>query len=353
VIPALDAATWARELSISREAVELYLASEVIDLHLDTFIWARLFGYDLGSRHRRAPLGGWFLGHADFPRVREAALSAATWVITTNPLREPTDRFQTLLENLTRLSELVAAAPEDLLLSRTLADYRAARASGRHAVFVGIQGGNALDGSPDAVERLPPLSVLRVTLLHLSNSRIGSTSSPLKLGPDLGLSDFGKQLVERLNAARILVDLAHISPGGFWDALDAHDPRLPAVVTHTGVSGVHRHWRNLDDSQLRAIADSGGFVGIMFHASFLGDRPWSGRAERVVDHLAHVVRVAGVDCAALGSDFDGAIVPPRDLRSVLELPRLVELMLKRGFRPELIQKILGQNFLRVLGAVRP
>ena len=65
------------------------------------------------------------------------------------------------------------------------------------------------------------------------------------------------------------------------------------------------------------------------------------------------MRVAGEDCPALGSDFDGAIVPPRDLQSVLELPRLVELMLKRGFRPALIQKILGQNFLRVLGAIRP
>ena len=72
MIPALDAASWARQLSISREAVELYLASEVIDLHLDTFIWARSFGYDLTRRHGRAPLGGWFLGHADFPRVREA-----------------------------------------------------------------------------------------------------------------------------------------------------------------------------------------------------------------------------------------------------------------------------------------
>lgn len=353
MIRALDAETWANQLSISREAVELYLESEVIDLHLDTFIWARLLGYELGKRHGRAPLGGWFLGHADFPRVRQAGLSAATWVITTNPLRDANDRFQALLDNYAQLAELIAAQPEDLALARTFSDYRAARSTGRHAVFVGIQGGNALDGPPDAVERLPPLGVLRVTLVHLSSSSIGTTSSPLRAGPDRGLSQFGQELVRRLNAARILVDLAHISLGGFWGALDAHDPTLPAVVTHTGVSGVHRHWRNLDDSQLRAIADTGGFVGIMFHASFLGDWPWSGRAERVVDHLAHVVRVAGEDCPALGSDFDGAIIPPRDLQSVLELPRLVELMLRRGFRPELIKKILGGNFLRVLGAIRP
>ena len=192
MIPALDAASWARQLSISREAVELYLASEVIDLHLDTFIWARSFGYDLTRRHGRAPLGGWFLGHADFPRVREAGLAAATWVITTNPLREAGERFATLLQNLKTLEELVKGQAEDLELVRTLSEYRAARTRGHHGVFVGIQGGNALDGTDDAVERLPPLSILRVTLVHLSSSRIGVTSSPLRVGPDLGLSDFGR-----------------------------------------------------------------------------------------------------------------------------------------------------------------
>lgn len=332
--------------------MDLYLASEVIDLHLDTFIWQRIFGYDPTVRHARPPLGGWFLGHADFPRVREAGLAGATWVVTTNPLREPLDRLETLLENLARLRATIARVPGELELVTTLRQYTTARRRGRHAAFIGLQGGNALE-APDSVERLPPGMVLRVTLVHLSSSAVGATSSPLRLGPDRGLTRFGRELVRRLNDARILVDLAHVSPAGFWDAVDAHDPTIPVVVTHTGVSGVHRHWRNLDDNQLRAIADSGGVVGIMFHAPFLGDYAWSGRAERVVDHLAHVVRVAGEDVPAIGSDFDGAIIPPRDLSSVLELPRLVELMARRGFGERVIQKILGDNFLRVLGAVRP
>jgi membrane dipeptidase len=352
VIGPREAGDWARELGISREAVELYLASEVIDLHLDTFIWQRVFGYDPLVRHARPPLGGWFLGHADLPRAREAGLAGATWVITTNPLRDPEDRLRALLDNLSRMSALFAQMPHDFALCRTLSDYRAARNSGRHAAFIGIQGGNALDVAPDAVEQLPEGLVLRVTLVHLSSSRIGHTSSPLRLGPDRGIGAFGRDLVERLNAARIFVDLAHIGPTGFWEAVDAHDPSLPLIVTHTGVSGVHRHWRNLDNAQIRAVAASGGVVGIMFHNSFLGGSLFGGKAERVVDHLAHVVRVAGDDYVSLGSDFDGAIVPPVDLRSVLELPRLVEIMLNRGFSPERIQKILGGNFLRALGDLR-
>lgn len=347
-----DAAEWSRALGISREAVELYLSSDVIDLHLDTFIWQRTLGYDPLVRHAGPPLGGWFLGHADLPRVREARLTGATWVVTTNPLREAEDRLRALLANLARLSNVFAEMPHDFAVVRTLGEYRAARERGLHAAFIGIQGGNALDARAEAVELLPPGLVLRVTLVHLSNSRIGSTSSPLRLGPDRGLGAFGKHLIERLDEARIFVDLAHIGPKAFWEAVEAHDPSLPLLVTHTGVSGVHRHWRNLDDAQIRAVAASGGVVGIMFHSAYLGKSLLSGRAKRVVDHIAHVVRVAGEDFVALGSDFDGAIIPPRDLQSVLELPRLVEHMLERGFGPDRIRKILGLNFLRALGDLR-
>src|SRR5215470_10924694 len=82
-----DPATWAHMLNISREAVELYLASDVVDLHIDSFIWTRLVGYDLRARHGLGPTGGRFLSQVDFPRVREARLTGATWVITTNPWR--------------------------------------------------------------------------------------------------------------------------------------------------------------------------------------------------------------------------------------------------------------------------
>lgn len=352
MIESRDPAEWARELGISRTAIDLYLASEVIDLHLDSFIWHRTLGYNLQRRHPKPPLGGWFLGHADFPRVREANLAGATWVVTTNPLREPLDRFETLLQNLQDLKQQLASGPEFEVVT-THSEYRAARSNRRHAAFLGIQGGNALEAPGDCVERLPSGLLLRVTLLHLSNSRIGTTSSPLGLGPDLGLTRFGRELVARLNRARILVDLAHASPKAFWDAVDSHDRSLPLIVSHTGVSGVYRHWRNLDDDQLRAVANQGGVVGVLFHSPFLGPRGWSGRAEKIADHLVHVVQIAGEDVAAIGSDFDGAIIPPRDLSNILELPRLVEHLMRRGLSERVIQKILGQNFLNVLYRVRP
>jgi membrane dipeptidase len=344
------AADWARELAIPTAAVELYRASDVIDLHVDSFIWQRTLGYDLTKRHR-APLWGALLGQVDFPRILEAEISGATWVITTNPVREPADRARAFETNLEELCRTFDRVPTQFQVVTNAREYDAARAAGKHAAFLGIQGGNALDANLTEMARLCDGRVLRITLVHLSSSRIGSTSSPMRL-VDTGLSALGAQMVELLNERKVLVDLAHISSSGFWAACAAHAKDVPFVVTHTGVSGVYRHWRNLDDDQIRAVARSGGVVGIMYHAPFLGDRPWAGRVDTIARHIAHVLDVAGEDTPALGSDWDGAIITPRDMPTCLELPRLVAALSKRGIKDSVVQKILGRNFLRVLREVR-
>ncbi len=348
-----DPGGWARDLGISREAVEIYLAGDVIDLHIDSFIWNRIFRYDLRKRHGLGLFGGRFYSQVDFPRIREAGLTGATWVITTNPWRSAARRPQVFLEHLRRLQGIFESVPADFQVARNVAEYRRARAEGKHAAFIGIQGGNALDDDIDALDLIPDNLVLRVTIVHLSSSRIGVTSAPTGGRRGEGLSAFGRDYVRRLNEKKIFVDLAHINRPGFFDAVAVHDRSQPLLVTHTGVTGVHPHWRNLDDEQLRAIADTGGTVGVMYQSSFLGDAYWSGgRAETVVRHLAHIVDTVGEDHASLGSDWDGAISPPRDMITPLELPRLVEIMLRPGWKPERVQKILGGNFLRVVEALR-
>ncbi len=343
-----DPAAWAHELGISREAVELYLGSDIIDLHIDSYIWTRLFGYRLERRHGHGLLAANVYSQVDFPRIRESRVSGAIWSITTNPLRRR--RAAIFDENLAGLNARFAKVPDDIAVCRTASDYRAARAADKHAAFVGIQGGNALD-EPGALDRVAD-QLIKVTLVHLSTSALGATSAP-PASPDQQLSARGHEYVEVLDAHRVFVDLAHINKRGFYDAFAAHDRTLPLISSHTGVDGVHRHWRNLDDDQLRAIATTGGVVGIIYQSSFLGDPLLRGRAESIVAHLAHVVDTIGEDFAALGSDWDGAIFTPRDMRTCLELPRLVELMLARRWSSDRIRKILGGNFLRALAALRP
>ena len=345
-----EAARWADALGVSREAIDLYLACDVLDLHVDTFIWTRVFGYDLLRRHGRGLFNARFYGHADLPRLREAHVAGAIWSITTNPLRRRARRLVVFRENLAHLIAHLGRAPSEVAHCRDVAEFRAARARGQHAAFIGVQGGNALDADP-SLESIDARAIVKVTLVHLSTSSLGTTSAPLARRPDAGLTDSGIELVRALDRHRVFVDLAHINRRGFFDAVAAHDRSLPLLVSHTGIAGVHLHWRNVDDEQLRAVADTGGVIGVMYQHSFLG--AGGKRAERVVDHLAHIVATVGEDFAALGSDWDGAITTPRDMATCLELPRLVQHMLDRGWSAERVRKILGANFLRALGALRP
>lgn len=347
-----DPEGWARALGVSREAIALYLDSEVIDLHIDSFLWKRMAGYDLTRAHSQGPLRAAFARQVDLPRIREAQISGATWIITTNPWRSARGRARTFVKNLASLRAELARAPEDVAVVRNVAEYRAARAAGKHAAFIGIQGGNALDDAPDgsSLDLIEDGMILRVTLVHLTNSALGGTSAPQ--GGNLPLTTRGRDYVRALNARKIFVDLAHISRRAFFDALEVHDRSQPVLVTHTGLDGATPHWRNITDEQLRAVAELGGTVGVIFQSEFLGDPLFGGRYESIVRHLAHICDRVGEDHASLGSDWDGMIVTPRDMPTCLELPRLVDAMLKRGWSDTRIKKILGGNALRVIEALR-
>jgi len=323
---------------LTPEALELYRSCEVVDLHVETFVWARIFGYDLAAAHGPGPLGARWFGQADLPRLRAAGLSGVVLSIATNPARRAGTRTATLLRNLARLQ----------------ADVRRDRSRGGDgmAVYLAVQGGNAFDSAED-VRLVPDGELLRVTLMHLTDSTLGATSSPLGRSRGRGgLTAAGRAMVEVLNERRILVDLAHASKPTFREALDAHDRSLPPVVTHTGVSGVRPSWRNLDDDQIRAVAGRGGVVGILYHRGFL-DRPARRvGAETIVRHLEHAIAVGGEGVAALGSDWDGLIVTPRDMPTALELPVLVDRMLARKWPEDRIRRVLGANALRVIAAAR-
>lgn len=347
-----DVGQWARGLGISRAALELYLASDVVDLHIDSFIWRRLFGYDLHRRHGRGLLDACFYSQVDLPRLCDAHVGGAVWIITTNPLRGARGKRDALLENVSTLQRELSAHPQVCVVD-SLAAYRAARARGQHAAFIGVQGGNALELSLDDFDR-PALSKLSlVTLLHFTRSRIGAAALPARLQTgDRRLTSFGADYVRKLNQRRVMVDLAHLGEPGFWDVLAVHDKSQPLTISHAACAAVKPHFRNVTDAQIKAVADTGGVVGIIFNTAFLGGSLFRGQAARIVAHIAHVVKLVGADHAALGSDFDGAIVPPRDLRTISELPRLAELMLREGLREEEVRKVLGGSFLRALGSLR-
>jgi membrane dipeptidase len=334
--------------------VQLLYGSEVFDLHIESFIPPRLWGYDLHEKHDPPPLGGRLFGHLDFPRAIEGGLTGGMWSISTNILRSARKRLEIVRRNFDDLRATVERNGSQMRVVRTFAEYQRARADGLHAALLCIQGGNALEAAPEGPAAIPDRLLTRVTVVHLSNSCYGTTSSPFALTSKRGLTDRGREFVQQLDAERVFVDLAHINVPGFWDAVEVHDSSLPLLVTHTGVDGVRDMWRNIDDAQIRAVADTGGTIGIIFQAGFLARSGGPKDGRMVVEHMQHVIDVAGDEFVSLGTDYDGFIVPPKDLRDGgVAFARLVHYMLERGWSEERVRRVLGENFLRTFRMLRP
>src|SRR5437867_7216768 len=208
---------------VSHEAIDVYASSDVIDLHIESFIWTRLAGYDLWRRHGRGLFGARFYSQVDLPRLIEAGLTGAVFSIATWPVKRRERRTGKFLENLASLRAILEARPGRVRVVRDHAGYVAARSEGEVALWIGIQGGNALDSEPGDLGRIPGDVVSRITLVHLTGSTIGGSDTfrsgrgqsafgrgggladlgsgrgQSAFGCDRGLTDFGREYVAEMN----------------------------------------------------------------------------------------------------------------------------------------------------------
>ncbi|MEO7735884.1 MAG: membrane dipeptidase [Kofleriaceae bacterium] len=327
------------------EARALHAECCVLDLHADTAKLMDKLGYDVAMRHDRPmPTPVNVFGHVDLPRMRDGGVAGQFFSFWTAPYPER-GCARSVAAQLDALDAAMAKHPDELAWTRTGAEVRAAKAAGQIAALGGIEGGQALEGRLDAIEPFARRGVRYLGLLHFSANAIGRPAKGKGSDGSVGLTAFGEDVVRECERCGVIVDLAHINRRGFFDALAL--ATQPPMVSHTGVLGVHQHWRNIDDEQLRAVADKGGCVGVIFARKYLG----SASIEAVVDHLLHIIDVAGDDLPALGSDFDGFVVPPIGLEDISALPNLTVALSRRGVAPRVLEKILGGNVLRVLDTV--
>lgn len=329
-------------MSTTNEATALHARSTLIDLHGDTLMWMKR-GYDFFRRHRRMPLAA-LLSHIDEPRMRMGGLSAQVFGLVTQPLGLGSP-FRSASHQVELLHQAARAQPDRLRVVTEASELRAAAAAGARAGLLGLEGVHALEGELDNLDRLARRGLRLCGLSHFSKNEAAFPAIGRGRDDSRGLTPFGEAIVDRCAELGVLVDLAHINRRGFLDA--TRRSKNPVVVSHTGVCGVTDIRRNIDDEQIRAVADTGGVVGLIFAFNFVGGTD----VEAVVNHIVHTVEVGGADCAALGSDFDGFIVPVRGLSDVADLPNLTAALLARGLPPDVVQKILGGNVLRVLEAV--
>lgn len=222
------------------------------------------------------------------------------------------------------------------------------------AVVLHFEGAEAIDTNFDALHVYYQAG-LRSLGLAWSRPNAFAHGVPFKFPhlPDTGpgLSMIGRDLVKLCNELGIVVDLAHINEKGFWDTVK--ETRMPLVVTHAGVHALCPSTRNLTDRQLAAVGESDGIVGINFHVGFLR-RDGLLKAETPIDaivrHIDYVAEHIGIDHVALGSDFDGAIMP-NDLGDAAGIPKLVDRLRSSGYDNESLSKITHRNWIRVLDTI--
>ncbi len=329
---------------ISREVLDFHHDSLIVDLHVDAFMWSSWVGYDFLRRHRHLPFGT-LLSHVDLPRMEESGLDVVGLGVVCLPMAGEERRLQAALHQVSRFQNTIRDSGNRFIAVEGSEHLSVEGLRGRKAGFMGLEGAHCLGGDMEKLPVFHRLGVHYITLTHFSSNRFATCAKGRGADPNRGLTPLGEELVDRMNEQGLAVDLAHCNKKTFMQAVKRS--KRPVFVSHTGVCGVFDLWRNIDDEQLRAVADSGGTVGIIFVPAFLAGRSFID-IEPVLDHIDYVVNTVGEDHVSIGSDWEGSgLILPKGLRDCLGLPNLTEGLMRRGHAPETVRKILGGNAARV------
>jgi len=339
----------------SDRARKLHQSLFIIDLHADTLLWDR----DLLTRSTR--------GHVDVPRLIDGnvALQAFT-IVTKTPIGLNIERNSDRTDSITLLAiaERWPAASWISLRERTLyqagrLDNAAARSNGQLTViksaadldeymkrratnpactagFLGIEGAHALEGDLNNIDLFYDRGIRMMSPSHFFDNDIGGSAHGLLKG---GLTPKGREMIQRMQAKPMIVDLAHASSAVIKDALAVST--RPLIVSHTGVKGTCNNSRNLSDDEVVGIARTGGVIGIGYWEQAICGTD----AAAVARAIRYTVNLAGVEHVSLGSDFDGAVAAPFDAAGLIAI---TDALIEQGFTDDEIRLIMGGNALRVL-----
>ncbi|MDD4801595.1 MAG: dipeptidase [Syntrophomonas sp.] len=305
---------------------------KVIDLHCDTISCLSL---------RDAPLYKNDI-QFDLARAKKANLYLQFFALFTMPA----DRNTTLRNTLKQIEKFLAEIEDnskDAYHLRCSSDLLLPENMNRLACILHLEGAECLGND---IEILRILYRLGLRSMGLTWNYRNLLADGVGEGKDAGgLSRKGKVMIEEMARLGIMLDLAHISPKSFYDALDCYSK--PVLVTHANAQKLCPHWRNLDDSQLKALADHGGVVGVTQVADFIKEE--NATMDDFLDHIKYITDLIGVEHVSLGSDFDGA--DNMVIKQVEGYGELPEIMAQRGFAQPEIEMILGENALNIIRQV--
>ena len=377
------------EPSKSPTPAQIHTSALVIDTHADT---PQRF-LDQSWDFITSPLGP---GHLNLATAQAGNLAAEFFALWVDPAHTPAGRYaHRTLALLDGVLEQVRLHPTELALCLTPADIVAARASGRFAILLGIEGGHSIENSLALLRIYHRLGVRYMTLTWANSNEWAASSGDTTPATDSGLTPFGRDVVAEMNSLGMMIDVSHVSDRTLADVLAV--TRAPILASHSSARALCHSPRNLTDTQLRAIASNGGAIMVNFYAAFLDEdyrqafiaqRPERQQAhaalqanyaarnqpvpfhvsnaidtdfaariprppfESLIAHFEYIIAVAGIDHVGIGTDFDGISALPEGIDSAADLPKITAALLARGHSPADLHKLLGGNLLRVLTAAQ-
>ncbi|MEJ2263218.1 MAG: membrane dipeptidase [Anaerolineales bacterium] len=365
--------------------------STIVDLHAHPSLKVSLFNRMLTSRFYSSRAFDPFSVRTDFPKLKEGGLDTMLSVVyapekgiveecrvlrylrflmprTWNKVYIPT-YIDVTLKMIDEIEKMIADAI-DPVSGKALA--KVARSAPELESILGlgddrpigvvhcVEGGHSLDGNLDNLQRLSDRGVAYMTLAHFFENEIVHPCFPWpesvqKFGcfqsdrdVSLGLKPFGEQVVEKMMELGMLIDVSHCTPPARARIYDIVDKRAPLMATHVGAYEINPSPYNLQDWEIKRIAEGGGVVGVIFMNYWLMPHETKRGINFVARTIDHFAKTGGIDHVSIGSDFDGFTDPPDDLKDASELPKLTQRLVAEGYSQEAIIKIWGANALRVL-----
>jgi membrane dipeptidase len=320
--------------------------------------------------------------HTDIPRLRQGNVGAQFWAAyVPAELVKNRTALKATLEQIDLIHRMVKKYPDVFEMASTADDIVRIHKQGKIASLIGVEGGHSIDNSLGVLRTFYMLGVRYMTLTHSDN--LDWADSATDVPKTRGLTPFGERVVLEMNRLGMLVDISHVSADTMRHALKV--TRAPVIASHSSAYALADHPRNVPDDVLKLVQKNGGVVMVNFYSGFI--TPEGARATReqvkvyrelrdkyandkefqdayglwkrdhpippgsihdVVDHIEHIIKVAGIDHVGIGSDFDGINMCPHQLEDVSRYPYITQVLLDRGHSREEIHKVLGGNLLRAL-----
>jgi membrane dipeptidase len=384
------------DAALRARADKLHRQSIVIDTHNDITSPLIDDGFDLGMRGDDPSAK--VKTHTDLRRMKAGGLGAeffAVYVGKEFVNMKPSEgggAARRALDVIDAVHEQIRRHPESLEAASTAADIRRIVKSGKIAALMGIEGGHAIEDSLRALRMFYKLGVRYMTLTHTNTNDWADSEGDINnssVKRHNGLTDFGRQVVGEMNRIGMMVDISHVADKTFEDVIAT--TRAPVIASHSSARALANHPRNMSDNMLKALGKNGGVVMVNFYDGFLDARkaemalrsramedelkqkypndpkrvqqeidawrkandPGKTPLSVLMDHIDHIVKVAGIDHVGIGSDFDGVPLTglPEGMEDISKLPTLTYELMKRGYSDGDIKKVLGENLLRVMTAV--